>query len=138
MKTILSIPLIILILFTGINVRFATHYCDGSVAATKVSLNGELATCGMEIPADLNSLQATYKNNCCNDIISSYTICNNYFSSSFFVSDPVQQVVQMIYVPVNPPISQESSVNNLNWCIRPPGTYSPNSVALPALCIFRI
>ena len=48
MKRIVSIPLLFIILFSGINVKFASHYCGGNFSGTKVSLTGELATCGME------------------------------------------------------------------------------------------
>ncbi len=138
MKTLISIPLIILILFTGISVKFATHYCGGYVAATKVSLTGELATCGMERPSDNNSLQDTYNNNCCDDITSAYSICNNYISSSYFVNDPGQQVTYVIDVPADYMSNQEIIINTSNNNIKPPGTNYPNSVTLPALCIFRI
>lgn len=138
MKTIISIPLILLILFSGINVKFATHYCGGYVAATKVSLTGELATCGMEQPSDKNATQDSFRNKCCDDVTSAYTICNNYLSSSHFVNDPVQQVTHVIYVPPDLLKNQESTINASSNCVRPPGTFSANSVVRPVLCIFQI
>ena len=41
MKNVISIPLALLILFTGINVQIASHYCGGNFAAAKVSLTGK-------------------------------------------------------------------------------------------------
>ena len=138
MKSIISIPLIVLILFTGISVKFTTHFCGGYVAATKVSLTGELATCGMERPSDNNSLQDTYNNNCCDDITSAYSICNNFFASSYNFDDSGRQVINMIEVPVGYLSNQETISNTSNNDIRPPGTNHPNSVDRPVLCIFRI
>jgi hypothetical protein len=138
MKTIISIPLIILILFSGISVKFATHYCGGSVAATKVSLTGELATCGMESTTDNNTQHDTFNKHCCDDITSAYSICNNYIPSYHFVKEPGQQVISMIGVPADYLSNQETIINTSNNDIRPPGTNYPNSVTRQALCIFRI
>ncbi len=138
MKTLLCIPLIILILFSGISVKFATHFCGGSVAATKVSLTGELATCGMESPVHKNSVQVTFNNHCCDDKISAYSICNNYIPSYYYVKEPGQQVIYLINVPADCLSNQITIINTSIKNIRPPGSNYPNSVTLPALCIFRI
>lgn len=138
MKTIVSIQLILFLLFTGININFATHYCGGSVAATKVSLDGELANCGMEHSPANNSRQYTFTKECCKDVLSSYSICNNYFSSSYSVDGPHQQVIFVLNIPVDLGYKQEVADNSSNKDIRPPGINSPNSVNRSALCIFRI
>jgi hypothetical protein len=44
MSKIIAIPLVFMKLFSGISVTFATHYCEGSVAESKISLSGELAS----------------------------------------------------------------------------------------------
>jgi hypothetical protein len=138
MKTILSIPLILLILFTGIHVNFATHYCGGTVAATKVSLTGELATCGMEKQSGNKSFQDIYSNKCCEDITSIYSICNNYVPSSFFVNNPWQQFISDFYVPFDYQIYQAINITVATTNIKPPGINTPNSLSCPSLCIFRI
>jgi hypothetical protein len=138
MKKLISIPLIILLLFSGISVKFATHYCGGFVAATKVSLDGELATCGMEHPSENNSLQDTYNNKCCDDVTSAYSICSNYYPCSYSVNDPGLQVIYTIDIPVDYLYYQQVTINNAGNNIRPPGDNSPNSVTLPQVCVFRI
>lgn len=138
MKAILSIPLIILILFSGISVKFATHFCGGYVAATKISLTGELATCGMERPSDSNSLQNTYKNKCCEDVTSAYAIGNNYIPSYCFLKELGQHVINLIAVPAGYLSNQEIVINTSYENIRPPGNHHPNSVDQLVLCIFRI
>jgi hypothetical protein len=138
MKTILSIPLIVLILFSGISVKFASHFCGGYVAATKISLTGELATCGMEPTSDSNPLQDTYKNKCCEDVISAYSICNNYIPSYHFIIEPGQHIIDQIAVLTGYHSNQETIINTSCKNIRPPGTHHSNNVDQQVLCIFRI
>jgi hypothetical protein len=137
MKTILSIPLIILILFSGVIVSFATHYCEGSVVATKISLTGEQASCGMEHVSINNPLLVKFQNHCCDNVTSVYSICNTYFPSAYNVEDPILQVISVLLVPYDYLNSSDIAINTLSN-IRPPGCYTPNSVTLPDLCIFRI
>ncbi len=138
MRTLISIPLILLIIFSGISVKFATHYCSGYVAATKVSLTGELATCGMERLVINNSFQKTYNKHCCENVVSAYSIYNKYIPSSYNVKDPLQQVICMIDIPVDYMCNQVTIHNTSCQNVRPPGTNYPNSVVRPALCIFQI
>lgn len=138
MKTILSIPLIILILFSGVIVSFATHYCEGSVVATKISLTGEMATCGMEQTSVDNPLVDKFVNHCCDNVTAVYSICNTYFPSACNAEDPIFQVISVFVVPYNYLIKTEIPKYTLLTNIRPPGCYTPNSVILPDLCIFRI
>jgi len=48
MRKLSSISLAILILLAGMHITIATHFCGGEIAATKVSLAGIAASCGME------------------------------------------------------------------------------------------
>ena len=138
MKTLISIPLIILILFTGISVKFASHYCGGYVVATKVSLTGELATCGMESGHEINTLQQILKNHCCDNITSAYSISNNYFASSYNIEEPGQVVTNLLLSPSGYLYNDETLINPAFCEIKPPGNYNPSSVDQKVLCIFRI
>jgi len=138
MKKIISIPLIILLLSTGVSVKVATHYCGGHVAATKVSLTGELATCGMESTENGNSSQETLKKHCCDDVISAYSFDNNYVPSFFSVEKPFQHIISLFILPVDLTIGQYKNLNAALNNIKPPGNYFYNSTDLPVLCIFRI
>jgi len=138
MKTIISIILIILLLFSGISVKFATHYCGGYVAGTKVSLTGELATCGMERQSVDKSLETTCSKSCCEDVTSSYSICNKYVTTSYSFNVQKQQVINMVFVSPCSINGQEALTHPSNNNTRPPGIYHPNSVSRPVLCIFQI
>jgi hypothetical protein len=138
MKTFLSIPLIILILFSGVIISFATHYCDGTVVATKISLTGEQATCGMERTSVDNPLIDKFVNHCCDNVTSVYSICNTNFPSAYSLEDLIPQIISVLLVPSDILSIPEIAINTLKTNIRPPGFYTPNSVTLPDLCIFRI
>jgi hypothetical protein len=138
MKTVLAISLILLIVFTGTSVKFAAHYCQGSVAATKVSLTGELATCGMESQSGNTPFQNTFRKHCCDDVTSSYSICNNYFSSSHFIIYPWQKVISVIDIPVDCIGNQVLISLISDEIIRPPGNCYPGGADQPALCVFRL
>jgi hypothetical protein len=137
MRKILSIPLFVLILFSGITVNFSIHYCGGSVAATKVSLNGELATCGMESNNNDKSKGDRYTNHCCEDITASYSLSCNYIPSFHFDTNLFQQNNFAIGIPVRNTIQDLLNISSYET-IRPPGTYTPNSVDRQVLCIFLI
>jgi hypothetical protein len=138
MKTVLSIPLILLILFSGISVKFATHFCHGSFAATKVSLTGELATCGMETLSGNIPFDNSFGKHCCDDITSAYSICNNYVSSSSTISYPWNKLIQIIDAPFDFIYNQLIFNIITDVIIKPPGTIYSKCVSCAALCVFRI
>jgi hypothetical protein len=138
MKTVLSIPLIVLILFTGINVSFSVHYCSGSVFATKISLKGETATCGMENPSISTSFQDIFKNKCCDDVTSALSICNNYVPSTHFISDPEHTPIQEYSIPADLSPDQYNIDISAPVNTRPPGSFDNYRFSQAILCIFRI
>ncbi len=138
MKIILSIPLLILILFSGVIVNFAYHSCEGSVVATNVSLTGKVAMCGMENPVGPHSSDIEFSQHCCDNEVCVYSICNNYFPSSFNFNEQIIHDISLFIVPSDYLKSSEIAPSALSTNIRPPGRFSSNSISLPALCIFRI
>ena len=132
----LSIPVLIVILFSGITVNFATHYCGGSVAAKNVSFSGSLASCGMEDHKN-NSSETIFRSHCCENITSSYAFNNNYFPSLQQILKPAVGHTQFNLVAVvelNTCPSFPADYNNTG----PPGYNSPESVTLEEICILRI
>ena len=137
MKKIISIPLIFLILFSGITVSYSTHYCGGAVAATKVSISGELAGCGMEEPVN-NTDESVFTNHCCDDVTSLYTVSNDYVHSVLYFEKAGNQVIHLFDLPGIRAACSDlfAAVSHIDK--RPPGLYAPNSVDREAICIFRI
>lgn len=139
MKRIISIPLILLILFTGININVASHYCCGHHSATKVSFSGKLASCGMEDQTGIKSDQDLISNHCCEDIISSWSISTNYVSSSCpCPPDSGQEISHSYIIQSSLIISQDIPVSAISGNKKPPGTFSPVDVEQQVICIFQI
>ena len=138
MKILISIPLIILLFFSGVSVKFATHYCHGNVAATQISFSGELATCGMEELKDICSSQETFGMHCCEDVRSSYSISNIYIPSTFTIEAPIVQDIKNFAIPADYHNAQFASDFNHTRIIRPPGTFQIDCLDPQVLCVFRI
>jgi hypothetical protein len=138
MKTIVSIPLIILLLFTGIKVSVATHYCCGHVAATKVSLTGEQASCGMQNEEDTRSSQDIFATHCCDNITSSCSFSNNYFPSLYSFDNFEVKSVDLFRLASDVVPNQELLASDSDNEGRPPGSLLPNDVLLSSICVFRI
>jgi hypothetical protein len=138
MRKTLSIPLIVLILFSGISIKVATHYCMGSVFGTKISLTGQLATCGMEHDQDNNSSQQSITNECCADVMSAYTLSTNYLGTPFQINNPHLNGTDFIFAPVNTHTIEAITVVPSYTNLHPPGMNDLYHPAIQTLCVFRI
>jgi hypothetical protein len=138
MKSVLSISLSVLILFSGINIRYAAHYCGGNVVATKISLSGELATCGMEPGEANNSFSVTIKTHCCEDITSQFTINNTYVASLSTTDLPGQKIIDYGFFSLDHLIIRGYPLINFFNDIRPPDNIHSITDLASVLCTFRI
>jgi len=137
-KKAVSISLVFLVLTAMLNLSVATHYCGGKEVAKKVSLSGELASCGMESTDEEKSPGLLLKNHCCEDVTTTYHFSNNYLPSSFEVKEIPGQQISNTHILFSYLVSTEIQHNNHTSDLRPPGIHYPNSVALPVLCVFLI
>jgi hypothetical protein len=138
MRKLLSIPLIVLILFSGLTVNVATHYCCNTLVDTKLTLSGELATCGMETVKTEKTTTERLANHCCDNILSAYSFRNIYIPTFSFVNDPVHHIADVSFF-----ISDNlNPADNFSFIpkevIRPPGISNQLSAEQEILCIFRI
>jgi hypothetical protein len=138
MKTIGAIPLIILLLFTGIKVSVATHYCCGQVADTRVSLTGEPASCGMAHENGPASLHDIFANHCCDNVISSCSLGINYFPSLYSFDNFEVKAIDLFILPSDIVPNLEPLIPESNQEGKPPGSLFPNDVRLSSICVFRI
>ncbi len=139
MKRLISIPLLVMILFTGINIDIASHYCGGRLAATKISLTGEPATCGMEEHSVANTPNGSITKHCCDNVILSMSIGLNYVpSANLSVSDNTPGLNHFYIAPEGSIRDQGRLPSYLFSIIRPPGNFIPNDVEQQSICIFRI
>lgn len=135
MRKILAIPIIILILFSGVTVNLAFHYCGGQIADKKISLTEAHLSCGME--GDTQHENTGMSSLCCQDSVSSYT-----FNNTYLPSQSVKDDATYVELPVMEIFSV--SVENLTSALlipqaeSPPGLYSPALVDLNSICVLRI
>jgi hypothetical protein len=139
-KKFYSISLAFLILLAGMHLTFAVHYCGGIIAASKISVSGKLASCGMEgientcpLPGDRLNL----KTHCCDDEISIYQINNTYTPSFSNITHITQNVLQIFSLPVNDTFQSFFPKNTLLTSVSPPGKFFTSAVSLIDICVFR-
>src|SRR5512133_3897634 len=78
----------------------ARHYCGGHLAASKVSLTGELSNCGMDSSDKESSLPAIFfSNHCCSDVVAFFTINENYIPSFSLIPELHQINLQVFTLP---------------------------------------
>jgi len=139
MKKFLSISFSLLILLSVMHLTISTHYCGGKIAASKVSVFGELASCGMERTVDLCQLPGKHiSSNCCTNKISVFAVDNNYTPSFSDFKAFSQIVLQVFDIPVDSQIHTLSALNLICTNVSPPGNYMVSAVSLPGICVFRI
>jgi hypothetical protein len=117
----------------------ATHYCMGKIAAVKISLSGELATCVMESDENNQSQTGTYfTSHCCDNILVFCGIQSNYFPSYSFVPASYNNNFQIFSTPVSLTTCAKRYFQSINTSTSPPGLSESNTVELSAICILRI
>src|SRR5512133_1259996 len=100
MKKVISISLTLLMLVALLHFSVATHYCMGKIAASKISLSGDLATCGMENDDNMLPLKGTYfTSHCCDNVLVFCGINSTYFPSFTFVPESFNNDFQVFNVP---------------------------------------
>ena len=128
-----------MIVLTGMHLSVATHLCAGELAAVKWSLSDEKATCGMEMAQQTNTTGKSYNaENCCKDEMSFYAVDTNYNPSGIQIHKPVNQLLQVFYIPTDLDVLFGTTSQSTNTNIQPPGKYIASAVSLPDICVFLI
>jgi len=139
MKKYYTILLALLILFSGMHFSIATHFCGGEIAATKVSISGKEASCGMT--HDVNPIASSVTHlasNCCENKISVYSVDNNYSPSAFQYKEISQNILHVFYIPDGFSFhSNYPSLTNLTN-VSPPDNDMANAVSLADICVLRV
>lgn len=141
MKKFLSILTVMLVVAAMLHISVARHYCGGKLVASRISLSGEPATCGMEgeegnCGHDHNGDQI--KSHCCDDVIISYSIDNNYTSAFKTLAGFQLMKFQTPVIPSEKPVKIAFIVNRFWSDVSPPGECLTSSVELPKIRVFRI
>ena len=134
-----SISLVLLLLAAMNHFSVATHYCGGNIAAIKVSISGESATCGMECQGNeqphTGTIMTTY---CCDDVLTSYSTDNIYTPSYSVFPELLQNNMQAFNLLNGLPVLPVRVSKSLNTNVRPPGPLMSSTVVLSDICVFRI
>jgi hypothetical protein len=134
-----SIVLVLIMLTAMIHITVAAHYCEGEVAALKISLSGKLASCGMEDPGKKLPLSGTYfTNHCCEDVVTSCRTDSNYTPSVFFLTDSFQNNFQIFSVAAGNAVFSVAVPESISTSVSPPGALKSTDVDLSDICVFRI
>jgi hypothetical protein len=139
MKKAASILIAGIMLLSGMHLSVANHICGGKHVATKISLSGERATCGMKSDVDEKAHQTQVKQNCCHNEIAQLNVDPNYEQSSFKTPSVAEHqllataplgLAALSIVPIS-----TASIRTNEF---PPGNESASKVNLSSICVFRI
>ncbi len=139
MKKLFAILFAVSIVLSGMHITVSTHYCGGVVAATKVSVSGQLASCGMEGVSDQCQLPGKHiRSNCCTNKISVFTVENNFAPAFSEFKSASQNILQIFVIPASFQIHSLSVLSIYHQNISPPGNIMVSAVSLLRICVFRI
>jgi len=139
MKKFLSISFALLILLSGMHFTIASHFCGGKLALTKLSVSGELASCGMEGGVGKCSWPVKFSGtNCCKDRVAALEVDHSYSPSCSTFKSFSQPLVQVFVVPSSLLNHLQFSLNPICTNFSPPGCFLVSDVSLPKVCVFRI
>lgn len=138
MKKLISISFALLIVLSGMHFTIATHYCGGELAAVKVSVSDELASCGMETDKDYLLPGIHIEADCCQNQGSVFAVDHNYSPSVTEFNAFAQTVLQVYPIPENITFHSLTPVAQILTDVSPPGFLPANGVSLPKICVFRI
>jgi hypothetical protein len=138
MKKVRPIIMLILTLMAITHLSVARHFCCGTEISSVISITGKTSGCGMENDKDNTPVNGlTFKNHCCENLITSCGTDNNYFPSfannsiTFQISD--RDLFTATENISNLKFSQNSMIDN-----SPPWELLPVGVDLSDICILRI
>jgi hypothetical protein len=138
MKKVFSILFASLILLSGMHFTVASHICCGELAAVKISVSGEKATCGMEETQDQGASNGTIQSDCCKNKIASCSADSNYFPSiSGLKAFKSEAAPAMAFLPVlflSTPVLSKTYYS----MVGPPVSRLFNTVDQSFICVFII
>ncbi len=138
MKNVVTLPLIFLILFSGISLKYSAHMCGGTVVATLFSLKDEVARCSMEDDNLVNTGSDLIKKGCCKNVNAYLQLKTNYLQTSVLTVEKINVSKYSSFIPYIMPVTETISRNSAITGIWPPGRNPYNAYSPEALCIFRI
>lgn len=132
---------VFLVLAGMLHFSVARHYCGGNLAATKVSLSGALANCGMEdtegnCPYDHSG--DLIESHCCEDVLMEYGLDNNYTPAAKAVAEFSTTKIAIPDLSFVSPVRFTDNQSQPWADISPPGLLMTSSVDLTEIRVLRI
>lgn len=137
MKKVLTIFIAIILLASGLQVTIDRHYCGGKLADIKISVTGKLASCGMDQSESSCPDYPVINKKCCEDRLSVYKICSNYYPEYFRLTHPIWDK-NFSATPIISFTGHESYNTDLIKWVLPPGHELKSSITQSEICVFRI
>ena len=125
-------------LLSGMHFSIATHICGGEIAQVKWSFSDEKASCGMESDNETCPTDKSFSQECCHDQIVFCTVDNNYNPSTLQIKEPVNQLLQIFYIPETIGFQSFNTKYASNANVQPSDKFLVCAVSLPDICVFRI
>jgi len=138
-KKSISILFSVVMIISSAQLTIARHYCGGEFAARKISLSGELATCGME--GSQNNCSSTgnrLTTHCCDNKVFTIAIVNIFTTPVSIQKVNLQNILYQLSLPVNNSFQYITEINYSFLNISPPGEFSASAVDLDNICAYRI
>ncbi len=137
-RAVTLLLMIILVLFSGISIKYSAHFCSGTVVATMFSLKGGTATCGMEDENGSNTVTDLFKTHCCDNVSASLQFKINYIPSSVYTIGNLTLQGHHSFLPYISSIGNSLVYYTTTGNIRPPGSRNFDPCTPESLCILRI
>ena len=141
MKKVFSILTVILLIAAMLHISVARHYCGGELAASKLSLSGDLANCGMEGTEESCPLKSPgdhLKSHCCEDVVTYYSIDNNYTQSPTITTEISRFTTQVSEPSFTSSVKFYNRSSHIFTDVSPPAFPMITAVDLTDICVFRI
>lgn len=138
MKKIFSPVLSFLLMLAVIHLSVATHYCQGTLAGSKISVAGDLASCGMESGKQDLTPGLHYSSHCCDNTLKEFGITSSFMPS--YKSNHTDNQISVPFLFLEAESTDLSSVfKDTSLIIKhPPGDLMSTFVDLSAICVYRI
>ncbi len=139
MKKTVSIFFTLVILLAGTHLTVATHFCGGHLAASKISLSGKLASCGMEGSKNSCPISGkTLNRHCCEDKATTAGTVNIFTDPVSLVKFSEDNNPKISYLTIASLFHSETIYKPLFTSVNPPGYYRAEKVLPEVICVFRI
>src|SRR5665811_1993968 len=122
------------------HITIATHHC-GSADETfeKVSVIGELASCGMEGCDDKCAGPGNhFEEHCCDNSVSILAVNHDYTPSFTNFTVFALHILQVYFIPVNIEFHSLTTIYLISTSVSPPDNFLVHAVSLPKICVFLI